>query len=375
MIEMPELTNSSSGRSSEWLNELLNRAIADRVSDLQIRLDREERTLVVRGRVNRVMAVVGRANGDRATEITVRVKSNSGIPSGPAQVIGDGLYPHQTVDGQRLDIRVAVLPTFAGETIQLRLPSVGDLPSLEKVGFSEHNRERVSKLVGMANGLVLVAGPMGAGKTTTLYALLAELGSADRTVYTVEDPVERELEGIDQIQINSSAGNGWREVLRGLRRSDAEVMMIGEVRDEDQASAALEIGNAGAKVISSIHANDSVGAVSMLMELAKVPPRTLGNQLRGVISQRLLRVRCVACVGAGCEVCSGTGYAGGVRTVHEVLVLDDDFVNVLIAGGAASALRNVARVAGMTSLRENALDLVAAGVTDEREVRKVLGHE
>lgn len=357
----------------EWLDELFTRAVTEGYTDLQFRLQRDESLLTVRARINRTMQTIATAEGRRAVEVITRVKANAGVSTAPAQSISDGLY--QFNDGTtKHDFRVAVFPTHAGETIAIRLPSQKTTPSLDRIGLSDHNRARVDRLLGMANGLVLMAGPMGAGKTTTMYSLMQTLAGPDRSVFSVEDPVERHLDAVEQIQINEEAGNGWPAVLRGLRRSDCEVLMIGEIRDGQQASAALEIGNAGAKVISSIHSNDSVGAVHMLLELSDTPPRTLGNQLRGVISQRLIRTVCRDHTGPNCENCLGSGYAG-VHPIHEVLIVDDALVDALVEGRSATDLRDVARSNGMTSLRENANELIMRGMTTADEVRRVLGLE
>lgn len=357
--------------ATEWVNDLLNSAINMGVTDLQLRLDRDEKQLTVRARLNRVMEEVATASGDLSYEIVNRIKSHASISTGPAQAIADGLYVHETGYSTH-DLRVALFPSVEGEALALRLPASQKMPTIDDVAFSELNRRLLDSLLGMPNGLLLMAGPMGAGKTTTMYAILGELGGTDKNVFTVEDPAERVVPGAVQIQINENARNGWPEVLRGLRRSDLKVLMIGEVRNGEQAQAALEIGNAGAKVVSSIHANDSIGAVHQLLELSKTSPRMVGNQLRGVVSQRLLRVLHKACAGAGCQECDDSGYKG-VRPIHEVLVIDDVIVQAMVDGASASALRSVAQGQGMETLWQCALRLIDDGVTDHREAVRVLG--
>lgn len=356
-----------------WVKDLLNGAIAAGVTDLQLRLNRDDSRLVVRARVNRVMEEIAGADGSLAGEVINRIKSRASISTGPAQAIADGLYEHDTGFSKH-DLRVALFPSVEGEAIALRLPAKQEMPKLADVKFNEHNQACLGQLLGMANGLMVMAGPMGAGKTTTMYAILGELGGEKRNVFSVEDPVERVVPGAVQIQINDQARNGWPEVLRGLRRSDLEVLMIGEIRDGEQAQAALEIGNAGAKVISSIHANDSVGAVTQLLELSKTSPRMLGNQLRGVVSQRLLRKLHVPCAGSGCGDCEDSGYQG-VQPIHEVLVVGDEIVQAMVDGASASALREVAQRTGMETLWQAAHRLIAEGLTDLREAKRVLGLE
>jgi len=368
-----------------WLDRVVVAAMDNGWSDIQIRLNRDpeyvalgqggtDSKLEVRARINRTMQPVGEVEGRNAEILVTHIKATAGIGSGPAIAPLDGLYPYKETGGQarKVDIRVAVFPTYAGETLSLRLPATDAAATMDDLAFNARNRELVEQAIGMANGLVLVAGPMGSGKSTTLRTFVRELGGPDVSVWTVEDPVEMEIAGVDQININSEAGNGWPEVLTGLRRSDLEVLMIGEIRNYEQASAALEIGNAGAKVLSSIHANDSIGAVMQLMELADAKPRTLGAQLRSVISQRLLRKLCTACAGAGCGACDSSGYRG-LQPIHEVLLLTDEFTAALAAGESMTELRRVAADAGMVTLRACAQELVDAGVTDLREVRRVLG--
>lgn len=359
--------------ATEWVNDLLNGAIGLGMTDLQLRLKRDEERLTVRARVNRVMEDIAVAEGSLALEAVNRIKTIARIPTGPAQAIADGLYEHDT-GFSRHDLRVALFPSVEGEAMALRLPAKQDMPKLDDVKVNSHNQERLSTLIGMANGLMLVAGPMGAGKTTSMYAIVGELGGAEKNVFTVEDPVERVVPGAVQIQINDQARNGWPEVLRGLRRSDLEVLMIGEVRNGEQAQAALEIGNAGAKVVSSIHANDSVGAVHQLLELSKTSPRMLGNQLRGVVSQRLVRKIHVSCAGHGCAECNHSGYKG-VQPIHEVLIMKDEIVQAMVEGKSASALREVAQATGMETLWQAAHRLIAEGITDHKEAVRVLGLE
>jgi len=371
-----------------WLDRVVVAAIDNGWSDIQIRLTRDPEYVAlgqaatgsaveIRARINRTMQPVATLKGQNADTLVNHIKATAGIGSGPAIQPLDGLYPFkETVEDGELaravDIRVAVFPTYAGETLALRLPAADVAVTMDDLNLNAHNRQLVDRAIGMANGLVLVAGPVGSGKSTTLRTFVRALGGPDVTVWTVEDPVEMRIEDVDQISINAEAGNGWPEVLTGLRRSDLEVLMIGEIRNFEQASAALEIGNSGAKVLASIHANDSIGAVMQLMALADAKPRTLGAQLRAVISQRLLRRLCTDCAGAGCGTCGDSGYRG-LCPIHEVLLLNDDFAAALAAGANLAELHAVAAGNGMFTLRHCAQELVESGVTDLREVRRVLG--
>lgn len=399
-MKIPGLAETKS--SVEWLEVVLGHATKNTWTDLQVRIIRDKSAivaigqegadsrLVLRARINRRMQEVAVLEGRKAESVVNVIKANSGLSTGVAIEPLDGLYRYAPnpapAEGQEtpktqepLDIRVAVFPTHVGETIALRLPSTDGILTLDELRLTDHNLERLNRVLGLSNGLVVVAGPMGSGKSTSLRTFLRILGTPDQSVWAVEDPVELQIDGVEQIGINSGAGNGWPEVLTGLRRSDLEVLMIGEIRNYDQASAALEIGNAGAKVISSIHANDSVGAVMQLMELSKAQPHTLGNQLRSVISQRLLRLVCTECRGeesamATCERCDETGYKG-VRPIHEILTLSEEFIGALAGNASVGELRAVAARDGMKTLRETAQEVLDAGETDLAEVRRVLGHD
>lgn len=382
--------------AAEWLDLVFSTAIANGWTDLKVRYIRdknisalgqggEDARLVLRARINRQERDVAVLSGSKATSILTIIKSNSGISTGDAIEPLDGLYPYTqatVADGEtpkKLDVRVAVYPTYVGETITLRLPSTGGTLTLDELRFTAHNRELLERALGLSNGLIIVAGPMNSGKSTTLRTILGELGSEEMSVWAVEDPVEVQIEGVEQISINAGAGASWRKVLTGLRRSDLEVLMIAEMRNADESAAALEIGNAGAKVLSTIHANDSVGAVMQLMELSGAKPHTLGNQLRTVISQRLLRTLCTACGGQepaqqACETCSGSGF-GGVRPIHEILLLTEDFIHALANNAPAGELRAVAQRNGMRTLRETAQEALDAGETTIDEVQRVLGHD
>jgi type II secretory ATPase GspE/PulE/Tfp pilus assembly ATPase PilB-like protein len=376
----------------DWLHRIFAHAMDNRWTDVQLRLIRSRddvdlgqvdqgSELTVRARIKGMMRVVATLTGRDADQAVIRIKSAAGIGSGPAIEPLDGLYPYAEYDddgirSRELDIRVWVTPTWAGETMALRLPATEGTPTLDELKFSPRNAALVQRILGIANGLVLLAGPMGAGKSTTMRGFLGEMGGENINVWTVEDPVEMVIPGVDQISINAEAGNGWPNVLTGLRRSDLQLLMIGEIRNYDQASAALEIGNAGAKVLSSIHANDCVGAVQQLMELADAKPRTLGNQLRAVISQRLVRLMCTECAtfDPDCPACDGDGYRGK-QPIHEILILDEPFINALAAGKPTGELRAVAKASGMVSLRDTAQELIDTDMTTIQEVRRVLGND
>lgn len=375
-----------------WLDRLVDKAAELGVSDLHLRFedDNPERLLVRARRDGQLVQWGEPLVGQIARGVTRRIKSLANVGSGQIRKAEEGRYPHrlgagaldetlfdQDYDNEarrlpRLELRLAVLPTGRGETMIMRLPSVSEIPGLEQLGFSPHNYNVVSKLFGYANGLTLFAGPMGAGKTTSMYSALQFLGGPDKAVYSVEDPIERFLPDVEQIEVNEDAGNTYKSILKSMRRADLEVMLLGEIRDVDTSMAAIQISIAGARVISSIHANDSVGAMEAMVTLSGAPPLQVLQSLRGVISQRLVKTICKNCNKKGCEVCMGTGYKGRAA-IHEVLHVSPELSSLMVRGAPRHKLVEMARDQGMLSLEDDAKRLLAAGETDWEAVSAVLG--
>jgi type II secretory ATPase GspE/PulE/Tfp pilus assembly ATPase PilB-like protein len=255
----------------------------------------------------------------------------------------------------------------------MRLPSTSKVPPLSELGFSDYNYKVAQRLFGYANGLTLFAGPMGAGKTTSMYSALNLLGGANKAVYSVEDPIERFLEHVEQIEVAEDAGNTYASILRSLRRADLEVLLLGEIRDRDTSMAAIQISIAGARVISSIHANDSVGALEAMVTLSGAPPLQVLQSLRGVVSQRLISLICQSCNKAGCKECMGTGYLGRAP-IHEVLHVTSELAAGVVQNKPRDELIKLARSQGMKTLREDAERLLTSGRTDENALIEVLGN-
>jgi type II secretory ATPase GspE/PulE/Tfp pilus assembly ATPase PilB-like protein len=274
-----------------------------------------------------------------------------------------------------------VLPTIHGEKQVLRLPSISHTPRIAELGFSQKNLHLVAGLLGWANGLVLFAGPVGAGKTTSMYSVLEYLGGPNKAVYSVEDPVERTLENVDQLEVNESAGNTFASMLKSLRRADLQVLMIGEIRDQETAYSAIQISVAGARVVSSIHANDSVAAVEAMIALSGANPMQIMQSLRGVISQRLVKKAHDDCRGtgrltdgSGCADCGGTGFYGRVA-IHEILPISPEFSEAVVRGANRQELSTIAKANGMITLREDAQRRLESGETTAAWLTEVLGIE
>lgn len=380
--------------STVWLDRLVDSAAEHRISDLHLRfVDDNPATLTVRARRDGQIVQWGEPiEGQIAKAVTLRIKSLSNVGSGQIRKAEEGRYPHRRGSGAlpddlsgteydeqsrtllRMELRLVIVPTGLGETMIMRLPSTSKIPPLSELGFSDYNYAVAQRLFGYANGLTLFAGPMGAGKTTSMYSALNLLGGANKAVYSVEDPIERFLDHVEQIEVAEDAGNTYASILRSLRRADLEVLLLGEIRDGDTSMAAIQISIAGARVISSIHANDSVGAVEAMVTLSGAPPLQVLQSLRGVVSQRLISLICSHCNKAGCKECMGTGYLGRAP-IHEVLHVTSELAAKVVQGSPRDEIIALARQQGMKTLREDAVRLLSSGRTDEAALVEVLGNE
>lgn len=298
--------------------------------------------------------------------------------------------------GQSVEFRVSIVPLADGESIVLRVfQRHGEVQSLVDLGFGDEYLPRLRKAALASHGLLLVTGPTGSGKTTTLNALMREISHDDNKVITIEDPVENVLDGVNQIQTNEAIGLGFDTLLRRLLRQDPDVLMVGEVRDRITADLTVRAAMTGHLVFSTLHTNDALSAVSRLTDMG-VEPFLLGSVLRAVAAQRLVRKICPSCkrevkpssgqaswlerqgasvevqfMGTGCEACRGTGYQG--RTVvAEIFPVDEVAEEIIVSGGRRGALEAHYRTAGLPFLWDDALRLVRAGVTSLSELERAV---
>jgi general secretion pathway protein E len=296
--------------------------------------------------------------------------------------------------GRDIDVRVSIVPTQFGERAVLRLlDRTGALLTLEQLGLGGNNLVQIEKLIQRSHGIVLVTGPTGSGKTTTLYAGLSRLNSSLRNIITIEDPIEYQLHGVGQIQVNPKIDLTFASGLRSILRQDPDIIMVGEIRDGETAEIAIQAALTGHLVFSTLHTNDSFGALSRLIDMG-IEPFLVSSSLVGVMAQRLVRRVCPSCrqpavatqaeqdeiglpvgtpifvAGPGCEACKGTGYRG--RTgIHELLILDDPVRALVMQRSDASAVRRHATAQGMPTLRDDGASNVAAGETTVEEVLRV----
>ncbi|MCI0434068.1 MAG: Flp pilus assembly complex ATPase component TadA [Gemmatimonadetes bacterium] len=293
--------------------------------------------------------------------------------------IADRLRPQDgratiRVEGESFDLRISTVPTRDAEKVVVRILRSQTATSIDEIGLLPHELDRFRRALGVRDGIIFVTGPTGSGKTTTLYAAIRGLATGDVNVMTVEDPVEYELPGIAQIQIETRRNVTFASALRAILRQDPDIILVGEIRDLETAETAVQAAMTGHLVLATLHTNDAVSAVQRLEDLG-LDRAAIAGSVRASIAQRLVRRICEKCRTAaepGCEHCGQTGYRGRAPVI-EVMLADGPFIRLLNAGAPIADLQRAAREGGMRTLREVAADLVAAGITRQAEVERVLG--
>ena len=358
------------------LNALLTQAAKDGASDIHI--EPYERSSSVRFRVDGTLREVVQPNRALHAALISRLKIMAELDIAEKRLPQDGRISLR-IGGRAIDVRVSTLPSAHGERAVLRLLDKGEAKfSLEGLGMDGEVLNTFDRLVHQPHGIVLVTGPTGSGKTTTLYASLGRLETSTTNILTVEDPVEYELPGIGQTQVNARIELTFAKALRAILRQDPDVIMIGEIRDYETAQIAIQASLTGHLVLATLHTNDAPSAVTRLTDMG-VEPFLLSSSLLGVLAQRLVRKLCPDCkrqddLGrwhpVGCPACGHSGYRG--RTgVYELMVADEQ-VRSLIHGRAPEAqMRAAAEAAGLRSMREDGERLVAQGITSPEEVLRV----
>jgi general secretion pathway protein E len=314
----------------------------------------------------------GKADLFHATAIVSRIKVMSRMDIGEKRLPQDGVFVFQR-DKQPLEIRVSTLPTIHGEKVVMRILRLRENPfTMEELGMESKQQQKVRRLLSKSSGLMVVTGPTGSGKTTTLYTLLQTLNQSRTNIVSLEDPVELQLDGINQVQIHPKSGLTYACALRAVMRQDPDVIMIGEIRDEEVAKIAVSAALTGHLVLTTLHTPDAAGAVIRLLDL-KVEPYRLAASLIGVIAQRLVRQICTGCGGEGCHYCRHTGYRG--RTgVFEVLEISDDLAGQIARHNTGVKIRKAMKDSGMMTLEDRMKEHVNKGETMmEERVRKVDG--
>ena len=359
------------------INALLTQASRDGASDIHV--EPFENYSMVRFRVDGTLRDVVRPRRELHAALVSRIKILAQLDIAEKRLPQDGRIALR-IGGRPIDVRVSTLPTGHGERAVLRLldKEAGRL-DLARLGMSEAALSRFDRLVRQPHGIVLVTGPTGSGKTTTLYSALARLDSSTTNILTVEDPIEYDLDGIGQTQVNARIDMSFGKALRAILRQDPDVIMIGEIRDLETAQIAVQASLTGHLVLATLHTNDSVSAVTRLIDMG-VEPFLLSSSLLGVVAQRLIRKLCTQCRepdpvaggwrAVGCLNCNRSGFSG--RTgVYELLVIDDDLRGLIHRNAAESEMRQIAANAGMVTMREDGQRWVHDGTTSLDEVIRV----
>jgi type IV pilus assembly protein PilB len=378
-----------------YVNNLIEQAVQNRASDLH--LEPTEDDMRVRYRIDGVLHELDTVPRGVMAALTSRIKIMSGVDITERRIPQNGRIT-VAIRGRSVDLRVATLPTVWGEKIVLRVLDTGGIDlDIDKLGFTEHNRLRYAESFSKPHGMLLVTGPTGSGKSTTLYATLGKISKPEINVITVEDPVEYRLRGVNQVQVNHKAGLTFAAVLPAILRSDPDVVLIGEIRDGSTAKIAVEASLTGHLVLSTLHTNDAPGAVVRLTEMG-IEPFLVGSSLDCVLAQRLARRLCDWCKEAyapsaeeiegarwpiqdlkipdalyrpvGCRNCTNTGYRGRIA-VHEVMPISPEIESLTIRRASSNEIREVAVAEGMYDLRADGLAKAVGGLTSVREISRV----
>lgn len=311
--------------------------------------------------------------------IVSALKIESGMDIAETRRPLDGSFSFVLLN-ESCDLRVSSMPTIHGENMVVRVLSAnGEVMPLAMLGFETIQQNQIRRLLAAPHGIVLVTGPTGSGKTTTLYAALRGMNVLENNVMTVEDPVEYNVPLIRQVAMNEKAGMTFAAAIRGFLRQDPDVMLVGEIRDHETAEMAVRAAQTGHLVPATLHTNDAIGAITRMRDLG-IAAYLLSACLNGVVAQRLVRKLCTQCSGGGerqaggCTRCHGTGYLGRVA-LGEVLELDDELREAINRGASEPELRRVAVAQGFVGLRQAGLRLLQAGITDQDELSRVLGTE
>jgi type IV pilus assembly protein PilB len=379
-----------------FVNLLIAQAIDDRASDIHVEPGQFD--LTVRFRIDGVMKVVQRADRGIQDGIISRLKIMSNIDIAERRRPQDGRISFVHHD-RTVDLRVATLPTVWGEKIVLRiLDNASSLVTMRTLAMSPDNQARFRTAIGKPHGMILVTGPTGSGKSTTLHAALGEIVDSKINVITIEDPVEFRIPGISQIQVNHRAGVTFASSLRAVLRCDPDVVLVGEIRDQETAITSIEAALTGHLVLSTLHTNDAASALVRLIEIG-AEPYLVASALSIVVAQRLARKLCTRCrqpmaaapeqlalldfpydpdnppqlyAARGCDSCAKTGYRGRVA-LQEVMEMTEELSRVVVRNGSLAEVRDIAATQGMVPLRQDGWQKVSTGLTTIEEVLRVSG--
>jgi len=377
------------------VNLIIMKAVSEGASDIHI--EPEETLLKTRFCVDGVLHEVTSPPKHLQSAIISRIKIMSNMDIAERRVPQDGRF-NIKAGGKAIDVRASSVPTIYGENIVLRLLDISStLLTLKEIGISKDILTDYTKIIKKPHGIVLVTGPTGSGKTTTLYASLEKVNSVEKNIITVEDPVEYRLSGIRQIQVNPKVDLTFANGLRSILRQDPDIIMVGEIRDHETMEIAVQAALTGHLVFSTLHTNDAPGAIMRMADMGS-EPFLISSALTGVLAQRLVRKICNNCKeeytptdealkniglldkkikfyrGKGCSKCMETGYKGRIG-IFELMIINEDIRNAILAKAPIDQIRRIAKESGMVNLLHNGIDKIREGLTTAEEVLRVTQEE
>lgn len=381
----------------ELVDLLVEHAYVSRTSDIHI--EPAEDKVSVRLRIDGILKDVFSIPKDLHSEVISRLKVLSGLKTDIHHVPQDGRFRAKIEEVGDIDIRVSIAPTFYGENAVLRiLAETAQAYKIEDLGFNKVQLEAIKKAIEKPYGMILCNGPTGSGKTTTLYTFIGKLNTREVSIITIEDPIEYSMVGVTQIPVNVTAGLTFANGLRSILRQDPNIVMVGEIRDSETASIAVNAALTGHLLFSTLHTNDAATTFPRLMDMG-VPPFLVASTVNVVIGQRLVRMACPKCrirrkvsaeetkslgplleklkggqvytAGEGCKECDGTGYKGRVG-IHEVLDVDDAIRQLILSHADASQIRQAALKNGMVTMLEDGIQKAEEGTTTIEEVARIV---
>lgn len=389
-IDEESLAQINNAPVVKLVNSIISQAVKMRASDIHI--EPYERILRVRFRVDGELQENMTPSKSSHSAIVTRIKIMGKMDIAEKRIPQDGRV-EMNVDGREIDMRISVMPTVYGEKVVIRLlDRSGVIISKSELGFTPKNLQVFDQIIKNPFGIILVTGPTGSGKTTTLYAALRELNDVQKNIITVEDPVEYRLEGINQSQVNIKAGLTFASGLRAILRQDPDIVMIGEIRDAETAQIAVRAAITGHLVLSTVHTNDTASTIARLVDMG-IEPYLISSSVVGIIAQRLVKKICTNCKtayppsageiqlleltdgmmlykGEGCNACNQTGYRGRT-SIHEIMPITKDIKRLIDERSNTEDLRRAAVDQGMTTLRQSCRELVISGITTVDELLRM----